>query len=195
MRSILALLPLLLVAGPLSAVAQSMRGQAPALYSTTQEIIALQTAAESYGSPDSASTAAISFGSWVTPTKWVTLGSSVALAVLGFTWSEQADDAFQELIQLCNLDPDNCRDRNPDGSYTDPVLEELFATATSKDDQAQAALIASTALFAGSVALFIIDFQGGRSPGDIPYHPEEEEERALRLSVTPGEISLRLFID
>ena len=133
------------------------------------------------------------YGSWVSIVKWLTLGTSVALGVVGFSVHNQADDAFAQLEQACNADPDNCRDVNPDGSYRDPRLESLYQRVLDKDDQARLSLLGAHISFGASVVLFIADFQKGSRPSDIPYEPAARRS-ALRLSVTPGELALRYYI-
>jgi len=125
--------------------------------------------------------------------KWFTLGTSVALGAIGFRLHSQADDAFAELEQSCNADPDNCRDRNPDGSYRDQRLESLYGKVLDKDDQARLSLLGAHISFGASVVLFIVDFQKNSRPSDIPYDPEAERS-ALRLSVAAGEVTLRYYL-
>ncbi len=185
---------LIFTLAPTSALAQSLRDSAPELFSTPLQLVELETLAAAGTEASLApSSSVFSSGRWTTPAKWVTLGFSVGLGLYGFVLHEQADDAFDQLVLVCQSDPVNCRDTHPDGSYRDPELEDLFQQAATKDDQAQASLIAANLFFAASAALFIIDFQGKDAPGDIPYHPEGEKQ--LQLSVTPGQIVLRFFVD
>jgi len=134
------------------------------------------------------------YGGWVSVVKWLTLGTSVALGALGFRYHNQADDAFAELEQACKDDPDNCRARNPDGSYRDPRFESLYQNVLDKDDQARLSLLGAHISFGASVVLFIADFQKGNRPSDIPYEPEARQS-ALRLSVAPGELVVRCYIN
>jgi hypothetical protein len=134
-----------------------------------------------------------SYGRWVGITKWVTLGAAVGLGTLGFTLSNKADDSFTRLEFLCDADPDNCRERNADGSYADPRLESLYQDVVRKDQQARLSLIGAQVSFGASVLLFIVDFQKGKGPGDVPYEPEPEKS-ALELSAVPGEITVRYYL-
>lgn len=150
--------------------------------------------------PDSLGPQPIHFGSWVRPAKWVSLGTAAGLAALGFVLKEQADDRFERLRSLCNQDPVNCRDRDSDGSYSDPQLESLFQEVLDRDAQARLSLIASNVSFAASVAFFIIDFQRDDGPGNIPYDPPspddgDPEDRGLELSLGPNALTLRYFIN
>lgn len=133
------------------------------------------------------------YGGWVGVVKWLTLGTSVGLGAVGFTLHNQGDDAFAELERGCNADPDNCRDLNPDGSYRDQRLESLYQRVLDKDDQARLSLLGAHISFGVSVVLFIVDFQKGSRPSDIPYDPEAERS-ALRLSVAAGEVALRYYL-
>jgi hypothetical protein len=133
-----------------------------------------------------------SYGAWVGWAKWISLGAAVGLGIYGFSVNSDAQARFDRLEALCLADPDNCRDRNPDGSYNDPILEQLYQDIVNSDSQARTALIAAQISFAVSVVLFIVDFQKGEGPGDIPYDPADEKS-ALRLTAVPGEIALRYY--
>ncbi len=131
-------------------------------------------------------------GGWVTVTKWATLAAAAGLGVLGFSLHNDADALFDQLEEACQADPDTCQQRNPDGSYTDPTLERLYQDTRTKDQQARISLIASQLFFGTSVLLFIVDFQKGGDPSDIPYDPESERS-AFRLTAQPGELALRYY--
>ncbi len=140
----------------------------------------------------SANTAGLTSGGWITPAKWVGLGTSVGFGILGFTIHARAQDDFEKLQRKCLADPANCREINPDGSYTDPQLEALYQSILDKDNAARASLIVAQLGFAVTAALFIIDFQRGGGPADIPYDPEEPTNQ-FRLTVIPGEVILRYY--
>ena len=181
-----------------SLLAQSHRDPVPSLFEPTLELARIQALADP-AAVDSNAPQPITFGGWVRPVKWISLGTAAGLAVLGFVLKEQADDRFERLQFLCAQDPDDCRDRNPDGSYRNPELESLFQEVLGRDDQARLSLIAANVSFAASVALFIIDFQRDDGPDDIPYEPPPnrptENGRGLELSLYPGTLTLKYFID
>jgi hypothetical protein len=133
-----------------------------------------------------------SYGPWVGYTKWATLAMSAGFAVLGFALHNKADEDFARLNLLCQVDPDDCRNRNPDGSYQNPRLEDLYQSSLDKDQQARFALLFSEITFATSVVLFIVDFQKKDKPHDIPYDPDAQQA-ALRVSAVPGEIVVRYY--
>lgn len=132
------------------------------------------------------------YGAWVGITKWATLGASAGFGALGFVLHEDANSTFDRLNRRCRRDPDTCRSRNPDGSYTDPLLESLYQQVLTRDRQARWSLIGAEISFGVSVVLFILDFQRKRRPSDIPYDPDEGKSR-LRLSATPGQLALRYY--
>lgn len=132
-------------------------------------------------------------GRWVTITKWATLGVSAGLGIYGFTLNSDANDTFSQLETLCKDDPENCRSRNPDGTYSDPLLEALYQESLDKDNTARSFLIASQVFFGISVVLFIVDFQKDDGPGNVPYDPDEEKS-PLRLEALPGEIAIRYYL-
>ncbi len=133
-------------------------------------------------------------GGWVGVAKWLSLGAAAGFGALGFSLHDDANDSFQELTRRCESDPDNCRRRTAGGAYADPTLEALFQDVLDTDRQARASLIAGQVSFAASVAFFIIDFSRGGEPGDIPFDPESEPSR-LQLSVLPGELALKYYIE
>ena len=134
------------------------------------------------------------YGGWVTVTKWVTLATSIGLGTAGALLHRDANDIFTHLDVLCRADPDNCRDRNPDGSYADAVLEDMYQTVLKKDQQARAAFVGAQISFGASVLLFIVDFQKDDGPGNIPYDPDSEKG-ALRFTAKPGEFALRYYFN
>lgn len=133
------------------------------------------------------------FGPWVGYAKWGSLGAAAGLATLGFLWKEDANRKFDRLTQRCERVQDVCRQRNRDGSYADPELEGLFQDVRSLDGRAQASLIAAQVSFGASVVFFVLDWQRGEGPGNIPYDPEREEGAQVRLTVVPGSIALRYY--
>lgn len=135
------------------------------------------------------------YGGWVGITKWATLGVSIGLGAYGFKLNSDANDIFDGLEVLCRENPDNCRSRNPDSSYSDPLLESIYQAALSKDNQARSLLIASQIFFGATVVLFIVDFQKGEGPDNIPYEPEDEERASsLRITAVPGMIAVQYYI-
>jgi hypothetical protein len=134
------------------------------------------------------------YGSWVSITKWATLATSIALGAYGFKINTDANDIFDNLEDFCQSDPDNCRSRNPDGSYADPRLESIYQEAVDKDNQARTLLIASQVFFGATVVLFIVDFQKDEGPGNVPYEPEDDQQSSLRITAVPGSITVRYYI-
>jgi hypothetical protein len=133
------------------------------------------------------------YGRWVGITKWLTLAGTVGLGGLGIKLHNDAQDLFDRLDRLCKADADNCRSRNRDGSYTDPLLESTYQDVLSRDRRARAAFIGAELGFGVSVVLFIVDFQKKKKgPGNVPYDPDSQNS-ALRLTAVPGELALRYY--
>ncbi len=131
------------------------------------------------------------YGPWVGVGKWLSLGVGAGLAGLGFALNNEGDDAFRELELLCLADRDACELAN-DGSYADPALEERYQDILGKDRGARASLVGAQLSFAVSLILFVVDFQRGEGPEDVPYEPEDEKSQ-VRFSVAPGELTVRYY--
>jgi hypothetical protein len=102
--------------------------------------------------------------------KWASLAIAGGSAVYGFSLNSQADEVFDLLDQICLDEPDRCDNRNPDGSFTDPDLEDRYQSTLEKDRQARTALLISQVFLAGAVVFFIMDLSN-RSPPNVPYDP------------------------
>ncbi|HSJ14738.1 MAG TPA: hypothetical protein VK939_09985 [Longimicrobiales bacterium] len=103
--------------------------------------------------------------------KWSTLLLSAGAAIYGFTENERADNLYEELEQLCQAAPAECRARTPDGAYQAPELETRYQRVLDRDRTARTALLASQVGIAASVVLFILDLRNARPPDDIIYEP------------------------
>lgn len=103
--------------------------------------------------------------------KWSTLAGSLAAAGYGFAVHDDANGMYRELEEICDADPDRCRDRAPDGSYNDPALEEMYQEVVRLDDRARLALVGSQIALAGSVILFILDLRESETPPNVLYDP------------------------
>jgi hypothetical protein len=133
------------------------------------------------------------YGRWVGITKWFTLAAAAGLGALGVSLHNDANALFDRLNRLCEADADNCRSRNPDGSYTDPVLETMYQNVISKDRQARSAFIGTQVAFGATVLLFIVDFQKKKGPANEPYDPDAGKG-AFRLSAAPGQVTVRWYV-
>jgi len=151
--------------------------------------------AESF-TPTDATAAALplpKYGGWVGVAKWSTLVASIGFGTIGVLVSREADESFARLVILCEEDADRCRSLDPDGSYADRLLENLYQDVVTKDKQARAAFIAAEVSFVASVLLFVVDFQRGGEPENEPYDPDGARRSALRFSAEPGELGLRYY--
>jgi hypothetical protein len=191
-----ALLPLVALAVAQPVVAQPAPSAALALRSHPSPIYfaALDPSGRDAAESSAAPLPLPKYGGWVTVTKWVTLATAVGLGTAGALLHRDANDIFTQLDVLCKSDPDNCRDRNPDGSYADPVLENVYQEVVKKDQRARAAFVGAQVSFGVSVLLFIVDFQKDDGPGNIPYDPDSEKS-ALRLTAKPGELAIRYYFN
>lgn len=103
--------------------------------------------------------------------KWGAMAVSAGASVYGFHVHGQADDAFQELQDICDQQPDRCGSRHPDGSFADTDLEGRYQQVLDKDRSARTALILAQVGLATTVVLFILDLGGNEAPPDIPFEP------------------------
>ena len=145
---------------------------------------------------DAASAAALpvpKYGRWVTYGKWISLASAIGFGVAGALVSDDANTLYLQLEVICNAEPDACI-QNPDGSYQNPVLENMFQTVEKKDQQARTAFVIAEVSFLASVTLFVVDFMRGGAPENKPYDPDEGERSLLDFSVVPGEVALRYYV-
>lgn len=120
---------------------------------------------------------------------WVVrYGKFVALALAGVgVWHaqdhhERADDAYDDLEQLCRDQPASCAVDG--GSYVDPVAEDLYQTALSEDDKARRWLIGAEVSLIGAALLFVYEITRPSDPDrdDIPFEPLVEP-RAGKVGV------------
>lgn len=176
-------------AQPTTSAAPILRTHAPSTYFAA-------LGSDRFAAPDSSAAPLPlpKYGGWVGVTKWVTLGTSVGLGTAGALLHRDANEIFDQLDALCRADPDNCRERNPDGSYADPVLEEMYQEVVKKDQRARTAFVGAQITFGISVLLFIVDFQRDDGPGNIPYDPDSEQN-AWRLTAKPGELAIRYYFN
>ena len=112
-------------------------------------------------------------GGWTTlrVAKWTTAAAATSLAVYGVVNNRQADRRFEELEQLCVAAPLRCDERQPDGSYMDPELENHYQDIRRLDYRARTALLAGQVGIAASVLLFVLDLRNSGGPENIPYEP------------------------
>jgi len=133
------------------------------------------------------------YGGWVGVAKWSSLAAAIGFGTAGVLLSREADKSFARLVVLCEDDAERCRSLDPDGSYGDRILEELYQDVVTKDKQARAAFIVAEVSFVASVLLFVVDFQRGGEPENEPYDPDEGQRSALRFTAVPGELMLRYY--
>lgn len=118
--------------------------------------------------------------------KWAALAVSGGTALYGFSLNSQADDLFEQLEAICAIDPASCERRNPDGTFADPELEDLYQQTLGKDRQARTVLIISQVALAAAVVMFIMDLSN-RPPENVPYDPPVSVEVQ---PVGPGRIDV-----
>jgi len=176
-------------AQPSTAAALKLKTQSSPLYSALAS-----TSAATLDSSAAAPLPLPKYGGWVSVTKWATLAAAVGLGAAGAVWHHDAQDNYEELDALCKAEPDTCRDRNPDGSYRDPALEDLYQTVLKKDGHARTAFVGAQVSFGVSALLFILDFQQDDGPGNIPYDPDGQKS-ALRFTARPGELAIRYYLN
>jgi len=133
------------------------------------------------------------YGGWVGVAKWSSLAAAIGFGTVGVLLSREADKSFARLVVLCEDNAETCRSLDPDGSYGDRLLEELYQDVVTKDKQARAAFIVAQVSFVASVLLFVVDFQRGGEPENEPYDPDGGQRSALHFSAVPGEVVVRYY--
>jgi hypothetical protein len=104
--------------------------------------------------------------------KFILLGLSAGMSIKAATTHDKADEAYDDLQQLCFTSPASCT-RGDDGKYEDPVAEDLYQTSLHYDDQARAWLFGGEATLLGSAALFVWELTRPKNPPkNIPFEPE-----------------------
>ena len=104
--------------------------------------------------------------------KWLLVAGSIGMNYLALQSHHQAEDAFDILEAACLQDRSRCA-VGPDGSYTNPVTEELYQTSLHHDRAARAWLVGGEAALAGAAALFVWELTRPKGrPDNIPFEPE-----------------------
>ena len=110
--------------------------------------------------------------------KWVLLAGSIGMNYLAVRAHNSADDAFDALEAQCTAVKERCA-LGPEGSYTDPAIEDLYQTSLRYDRRARLWLIGGETALVGSAALFIWELARPKNrPDNIPFEPEVRSLRA-----------------
>jgi hypothetical protein len=104
--------------------------------------------------------------------KWVLVAGSLGMNYLAIQSHERAEDAFDTLEAACLQQRSRC-DLGPQGSYSDPVIEDLYQNSLRHDRIARGWLIGGETALAGAAALFIWELTRPKGrPDNIPFEPE-----------------------
>jgi len=104
--------------------------------------------------------------------KFLLSGLAAGMSVKAATTHDKADESYDDLQTLCFSDPPRCT-RGSDGSYEDPVAEDLYQTTLHYDDQARLWLYGGEVTLLGSAALFVWELTRPKNPPkNIPFEPE-----------------------
>jgi len=109
---------------------------------------------------------------WVKYGKWVLVAGAVAMNYLALDAHNNAEDSFNALEARCLEDHTQCT-LGPDGTYVDPVSEELYQTTLHYDGVARNWLIGGESALVGAAGLFVWELT--RPKGRPP--PEREATR------------------
>lgn len=110
--------------------------------------------------------------------KWALLAGAIGMNYLAVRAHDRADNVFDELEAQCVDLNERCA-LGPDGSYTDPTIEDLYQTSLRYDRRARGWLIGGETALVGSAALFIWELARPKSrPDNIPFEPEVRSLRA-----------------
>jgi hypothetical protein len=110
--------------------------------------------------------------------KWLLLAGSLGMNYQAVKAHNRADDAFDVLELSCSADHSRCA-LGPDGTYTDPAIEELYQTSLQYDSEARLWLIGGETALAGATVLFVWELTRPKGrPDNIPFEPEVRSLRA-----------------
>jgi hypothetical protein len=109
---------------------------------------------------------------WAKYGKWVLVAGAAAMNYLALDAHNNAEDSFDALEARCLEDHNHCA-LGPDGTYLDPVSEDLYQTTLHYDGVARNWLIGGESALVGAAALFVWELTRPKSrPGNIPFEPE-----------------------
>jgi hypothetical protein len=104
--------------------------------------------------------------------KWLLAAGAVGMNYLALRAHNRADDAFDALEARCAGTHDHCL-LGPNGSYLDPVTEDLYQSSLRHDRIARGWLIGGETTLAGAAALCVWELSRPKGrPGNIPFEPE-----------------------
>jgi hypothetical protein len=104
--------------------------------------------------------------------KWLLVAGSLGMNYLAIQSHERAEDAFDALESACLQQRSRC-DLGPQGTYIDPVIEDLYQNSLRHDRIARGWLIGGETALAGAAALFIWELTRPKGrPDNIPFEPE-----------------------
>ncbi len=110
--------------------------------------------------------------------KWALLAGAIGMNYLAVRAHNRADDAFDVLEAQCGAANERCA-LGPNGTYTDPAIEDLYQTSLRFDRRARLWLIGGETALVGSAALFIWELARPKNrPDNIPFEPEVRSLRA-----------------
>lgn len=104
--------------------------------------------------------------------KWLLLAGSVGMNYAAAREHDRAEAAFDDLEQRCLRQGDLCF-TGEDGSYVNPVSEELYQYSLRKDASARRWLVAGETALLGAAVMFIWELtRPDGPPENIPFEPE-----------------------
>lgn len=107
------------------------------------------------------------------PGKWIAGAGAVALIVLGAREHHRAQEIWSELLTRCREDNERCETR-ADGSYRDPLAEELYQEALYYDRRAHLRIASGQVALVAAGAMLIVDLSMRRGkPKNVPFDPDE----------------------
>lgn len=104
--------------------------------------------------------------------KWVLVAGAATMNYLALRAHDRAEDSFNALEARCFESQQRCALR-PDGSYLDPMAEDLYQGSLRYDRIARGWLIGGESALAGAAALFVWELTRPKGrPNNIPFEPE-----------------------
>lgn len=104
--------------------------------------------------------------------KWVLVAGAAGMNYLALRAHNRAQDSFDALESRCLTAHEHCT-VGPQGTYLDPVSEDLYQGSLRYDRIARGWLIGGESTLAGATVLFIWELARPKGrPGNIPFEPE-----------------------
>ena len=103
--------------------------------------------------------------------KWFAGIAAVTLTYLGAKEHDRSDDAWSDLLEICNLNQADCA-LGGNNRYINPNAERLYSASLRFDDRARVRMLGGQVALLLAVGLFVLDMpHDDDGPENIPLEP------------------------